>query len=58
MMDAVKFIKERQRLCDWNDTCAECPLRNSPCGIDHIVDPELYVSLIEKWSEENPEVEK
>ena len=54
-MDALKFIKERQRMCDsYNDDCIGCLMCGQPCGIDKGVDAELLVSVVEKWSKENP----
>ena len=59
-MDAVKFIKERKRMCNGRP-CAACPLFavhqleylpncNEWC-MDH---PEASVTVVEKWAEEHP----
>jgi hypothetical protein len=59
-MDAVKFIKERKRMCNGRP-CATCPLFavhhleylpacNEWC-MDH---PEASVTVVEKWAEEHP----
>lgn len=58
-MDAVKFVKERVRMCSRN-ACKECPVNISNsgegcCCLDlfhnHI---EKYVAIVEKWSAEHP----
>lgn len=59
-MDAVKFIKERKRMCNGR-LCATCPLFAvhqlgclSDCKkwcMDH---PEASVTVVEKWAEEHP----
>lgn len=57
-MDAVKFIKERQRFCDQAGFCTTCELRRADilyCGaFNGIKEPEKLVNFIEKWSEKNP----
>lgn len=59
-MDAVKFIKERKRMCNGRP-CATCPLFTvhrleylHDCKdwcMDH---PEASVTVVEKWAEEHP----
>lgn len=59
-MDAVKFIRERKRMCN-DRPCADCPLFAvhqlgdlSACKewcMDH---PEASVTVVEKWAEEHP----
>lgn len=54
-MDALKFIKERQRMCDsYDDDCIGCLMCGKPCGLDKGLDAELLVSVVEKWSKEHP----
>lgn len=58
-MDAVKFIKERKRMCNGRP-CATCPLfavHQLEClpdckkwCMDH---PEASVTVVEKWAEEH-----
>ncbi len=61
-MDAVKFFKERNRMCksyydpekDW---CSDkCPALNIQCNdMEHLEeDTERLVETVEKWSQENP----
>lgn len=58
-MDAVKFFKERERMCE-GSTCENCPIgkSNNPKGIfcRAFVDgyPKEAVAIVEKWSEEHP----
>lgn len=57
-MDALKFIEERNRMCDYytkNDVingCADCPECDSACNVVRYVTPE-YVAAVEKWSQEH-----
>lgn len=58
-MDALKFIEERNRMCDYymkNDAhngCADCPECDFACNIVRDVTPE-YIADVEKWSQEHP----
>lgn len=58
-MDALKFIEERNRMCDYytkNDGiggCANCPEFDSVCNVVRYVTPE-YIADVEKWSQEHP----
>lgn len=60
-MDAVKFIKERNRMCDSFLNCHGCPLeKTEDCldnGIGCIVGDEIkqIVEIVEKWSAEHPQ---
>lgn len=59
MMDALKFIEERNRMCDYYtkndgaDGCADCPECDSACNVVRYVTPE-YIADVEKWSQEHP----
>lgn len=57
-MDAVKFLKEHNRMCEYfyhNDSCGKCPASNlDNCDTD-TEEPEKLVSIVEKWSNEQPE---
>lgn len=58
-MDALKFIEERNRMCDYytkNDGiggCANCPEFDSACNVVRYVTPE-YIAAVEQWSKEHP----
>lgn len=59
-MDAVKFIKERNRMCDFYEFCHNgCPLNlgvldEGSCLRWCFEHPEEAVSIVEKWSSEHP----
>lgn len=54
-MDAIEFIKERQRMCrSFKNSCKECPLNGKPCGSLNGVDAERFVGAIEEWSAAHP----
>ena len=57
-MEAIKFIKERDRMCRTHDNCEGCPLRKygdcGDCSDFPKTSPERAVEIVEKWSEENP----
>lgn len=59
-MDAVKFIKEKHRMCKSNEKCNSCPVSGEnnphklPCDNLMIEEPEIYVRAVEKWSREHP----
>lgn len=60
-MDAVKFLKERKRMCDsfGDSSCEGCLIYAIDIGTgcfdfqdDH---PKQTVEIVEKWSEEHPQ---
>ena len=64
-MDAVKFLKEEDRMCDKykyssDHTCSDCPCHSKRNGTDEIcislrkTDHAKYVEIVEKWSKEHP----
>ena len=59
-MDAVKFLKEETRMCEFYTFCLACPLcmtnnkLKKPCNELKRINPEEYVSTVEKWSAEHP----
>lgn len=54
-MEAVKFIKEHQRMCD-KTSCHNCLAfdKLDCCDLD-TNNPELLVQIVEQWSEEHPQ---
>lgn len=58
-MDAVKFLKERKRMCDsYPIICGKCKISEAKDGL-HCYEfqytlPERAVAIVEKWSEEHP----
>lgn len=54
-MDAVEFIKERQRMCkSYGEGCLDCPMDGRPCGGYRDVDAERLVRAVEAWSATHP----
>ena len=53
-MDAVEFIRERNRMCkSFGVGCDDCPAdKNTLC--DTFAWKEELVTIVEKWSKENP----
>lgn len=63
VMDAVKFIKERNRMCkSFGDRCTGCPASDACgcCAVDQAVDQAStldatdQVAIVEKWSAAHP----
>lgn len=57
-MDAIKFIKEANRMCNSHDFCNGCPAFDSsgPCKILYSNDnysAEEKFSIVEEWSKKN-----
>lgn len=54
-MDAMKFIEERNRMCDSFETCGMCPAIELSCSeLRKIQQNPTIVSIVERWSKENP----
>ena len=59
-MDAVKFLKQKDRMCNSFSLCSQCPMsalknnRNVSCIQLHERYPEEVVRIVEQWSKENP----
>lgn len=59
-MDAVEFLKEKERMCNKCSACSGCPVdkKNNGFYMDcedlAIENPEEFVAIIEKWSAEHP----
>ena len=53
-MDAVEYVKQRKRMCDYYANCGECPaVQYEECsslnGIANLV------PIVEQWAKEHPE---
>ena len=56
-MDAVKFMKEKKRMCRAYNLCSECPVAvklGSVCKLTLEENYEELVKIVENWSRENP----
>lgn len=53
-MDALKFVRETNRMCkSFVDSCEDCPANDvSGCMVDQLY--EEIVPIVEKWAKENP----
>lgn len=57
-MDAVKFIKERDRMCRFYHhagDCYQCPAKDCECSaLEGMVDDDNIVTIVEEWSVAHP----
>lgn len=53
-MDAVKFIEERNRMCNSYEKCSDCSLYLTHCGGLRDLDVERVVGAVEEWSVAHP----
>lgn len=54
-MDAVKYIKELNRMCEAKKECSDCYAKGT-CNFPDAEKAEEAVAAVEKWSREHPEV--
>ena len=56
-MDAVRFIKERNRMCEsFGDRCTGCPASNGGCAVgqESTLDATAQIAMVEEWSAAHP----
>ena len=56
-MDALEFLRERERMCNSYDGCKGCPFDNSKCVIDSTISDEdckRIIATVEQWAKEHP----
>ena len=56
-MDALKFLRERKRMCDSYKDCCDCPLEAALCTCSGPMPDEEYeeiIATVEQWSKEHP----
>ena len=56
-MDALEFLRERERMCNSYDGCKGCPFDDSKCVIDSTISDEdckRIVATVEQWSKDHP----
>lgn len=57
-MDAMKFLKEKERMCKTCGSCFSCPAwLNSKCGINNVrsdITPEQQINIVKTWVEQHP----
>lgn len=55
-MEAVKFIRTLQKLCEGRG-CDDCPLHDKDrCDVRYVEDPEETVRIVEEWEKEHLEI--
>ena len=53
-MDAVEFIKARERMCKSLPACNSCPLNDNGCPRLEAVIADKIVDIVEQWAKEHP----
>lgn len=56
-MDAVRFIKERNRMCEsFGDRCTGCPASNGGCAVgqESTLDAAAQIAIVGEWSAAHP----
>lgn len=60
-MNAIKYLKEKHRICSIYKLCGKCPLgkpqngKNVDCTKLEVEHTEKTVEIVEKWSKEHPQ---
>ena len=52
-MDAVEYVKQRERMCDYYVNCGDCPVGNYE-GCASLNEIPNLVPIVEKWAKEHP----
>lgn len=52
-MDAVEYVKQRERMCSYYDSCDKC-LANKVIGCATIEGISQMVPIVEQWAKEHP----
>lgn len=52
-MDAVEYVKQRNRMCDYYVNCSECPVGKYKVCASIVGIPKL-IPIIEQWAKEHP----
>ena len=53
MMDAVEYVKQRERMCDYYVNCNDCPAGDyQECGSLNGITK--LASIVEQWAKEHP----
>ena len=53
MMDAVEYVKQRERMCDYYVNCDDCPAGNYH-GCASLNEIPKMAPIVEKWAKEHP----
>ena len=52
-MDAVEYVKQRNRMCDYYGNCGDCPAGNYE-GCSSLNEIPRMVPIVEQWAKEHP----
>ena len=52
-MDAVEYVKQRERMCDYYCDCDKCPAKKV-VGCANIAKIPQMAPIVEKWAKEHP----
>ena len=52
-MDAVEYVKQRRRMCDYYVNCGDCPAGNYE-GCTSLSGIPKMVPIVEQWAKEHP----
>ena len=52
-MDAVEYVKQRDRMCDYYVNCGDCPAGNYE-GCASLSGIPKLIHIVEKWAKEHP----
>ena len=52
-MDAVEYVKQRDRMCDYYVNCGDCPAGNYE-GCSSLNEIPRMVPIVEKWAKAHP----
>ena len=52
-MDAVEYVKQRDRMCDYYVNCGDCPAGNYE-GCSSLNEIPNLVPIVEQWAKEHP----
>ena len=52
-MDAVEYVKQRARMCDYYVNCDDCPASNYE-GCSYLNEIPNLVPIVEQWAKEHP----
>ena len=52
-MDAVEYVKQRNRMCDYYVNCGDCPAGNYE-GCSSLNEIPNLVPIVEQWAKEHP----
>lgn len=52
-MDAVEYVKQRNRMCDYYVNCSECPVGQYKVCASIVGIPKL-IPIVEQWAKEHP----